>query len=37
MPVLAALHFGTQPHRVGAVLGETRDAMGRMGDDLAIV
>ncbi|MEQ9330943.1 hypothetical protein [Thalassobaculum sp.] len=37
MPALAALHFAGRPHRIAPVLGETRDAMGRLGDDLAIV
>lgn len=37
MPALAALHLLGRPHRIAPVLGETRDAMGRLGDDLAIV
>ncbi|MEQ8398458.1 hypothetical protein [Thalassobaculum sp.] len=37
MPALAILHFITRPHRIVPVLAETRDAMGRMGDDLVIV
>lgn len=37
MPALAALHFAVHPHRAVPVLAETRDAMGRLGDDLAIV
>lgn len=37
MPALAALHFAANPHRAAPVLAETRDAMGRLGDDLAIV
>jgi hypothetical protein len=37
MPALAILHFITRPHRIAPVLAETRDAMGRMGDDLVIV
>src|SRR3546814_12071135 len=37
MPVLAALHLATRPHRLDPVLRETRDAMARLGDDLAIV
>jgi len=37
MPVLAILHFAARPHRAVPVLTETRDAMGRLGDDLAVV
>jgi hypothetical protein len=37
MPVLAVLHFASQPHRTAPVLAETREAMGRLGDDLAVV
>lgn len=37
MPVLAALYLASRPHRIAPVLAETRDAMSRLGDDLAIV
>jgi len=37
MPALAALHFASRPHRLAPVLAETRDAMGRLGDDLTVV
>lgn len=37
MPALAALQLAGRPHRIAPVLAETRDALGRLGDDLAVV
>ncbi len=37
MPLLAALHLAARPHRIQPVLGETCDAMARLGDDIAII
>lgn len=37
MPVLAALHVLSRPHRLRPVLADTRRAMAGMGDDLAVI